>query len=162
MIVAYLLIMCAAFFLIATSLIRLVGEYMFMQKIRAEKLIADGAARRMATAWNYTDADALFAATVQVAKDNDSRVLVLDLSGVVQADSASEYNGQYLAFAFQEVASVLKGESTTWGLYGLDNSSFLGRLGFFTGNTKDNLVGLYASPIMERDQLSGVLVLLTY
>jgi signal transduction histidine kinase len=148
-----------AFFWIATSLIRLVGEYLFMEKIREGQRIAEDAAEQLTEAWALSDADALYSSAVRIAAENDGRVLVMDLNGVVQTDSASEYTGQYLVF--QEVASVLNGKGGTYGLYGLQDTPLLGRFRFFSGVSKESVVGLYTAPILTQDDLSGVLVLLT-
>lgn len=105
--IAYLLIVCAAFYVVAASLIRLVGEYLFTQKVREEQRITQELADDMAPTLLELDAEKLFLDAVKAGEENAGRILILDNFGVVQADSYSEYNG--MQFRRSEVASVLGG-----------------------------------------------------
>ena len=118
---AYLLIICVAFYIVTASLIRLVGEYLFSQKISDEQRIAVELAEEMARPLAMHDADALYAGVRQASEQTSSRVLVLDLYGVVQADTYSEYNGEQ--FLRSEVADVLGGSSGSYGFYSTGSST---------------------------------------
>ena len=66
-VVAYLLIICVAFTLVATSLIQLVGEYLFSQKVREEQRVTEDLAGSMAQPLSSRDAQALYAQAASVA-----------------------------------------------------------------------------------------------
>ncbi len=151
---AYLLIICVAFYVVTASLIRLVGEYLFSQKISEEQRIASELAVEMAQPLYARDAEELYRRVAQASDDTSSRVLVLDLYGVVQADTYSEYNGSQLLRS--EVAAVMLGSSESYGFYSSNDSS-----GVLAPYMTDDVVGLYASPIFAGGSRIGVLVFVT-
>lgn len=149
---AYLLIICVAFYVVTASLIRLVGEYLFAQKISGEQRIAGELADAMAEPLAAFDADALYAEVLDASQRTGGRVLVLDLFGVVQADTYSELNGTQLSRA--EVARVLAGESGGYGYY-------VAGEGIPSPALDGEMIGLYAMPISGAHGMVGVLVFIT-
>ncbi|HIS00902.1 MAG TPA: HAMP domain-containing protein [Candidatus Excrementavichristensenella intestinipullorum] len=148
-----------AFTLVATSLIQLVGEYLFSQKVREEQRVTEDLAGSMAQPLSSRDAQALYAQAASVAGQSGGRVMVLDQDGVVQADSLSLANGQRLAI--QEVYYVLTGGGSTYGFYDLrrSGSSFLRTLG--SGPQANGLLGVYTAPMRQGGQLQGVVLYLS-
>lgn len=151
MILAYLLLICAAFALVDFSLIQLIGEYLFTQKVHEEERIAGSAAARTAYTFNYTDADSLCSLLDDLSDETGARILVTDEWGVVQADSESRMNGRVLAC--EEVASVLAGADSAYGYYNLQSSSWIA-----LSITRGQAIGVHAAPIMESNSVTGVLV----
>ncbi len=150
---AYLLIVCVSFYIVSATLIRLVGEYLFNQKANDELYAAGALADMAEVPLSARDGDMLYAMASSNA-DDYSRVLVLDLYGVVQADSQSEMNG--VRMSRREVATVLNEGKADYGYY------FIGDQGpaLLTGTLTGNMISLYAAPI-GRGELRGVLVYLT-
>ncbi len=150
-----------AFSLVATSLIQLVGEYLFSQKVREEQRVTEDLAGSMAQPLSSRDAQALYAQAASVAGQSGGRVMVLDQDGVVQADSLSMANGQRLAL--QEVNYVLTGGGSTYGFYDLhrSDSSLLHTLGFGFGPQANALLGVYTAPMRQGGQLQGVVLYLS-
>lgn len=153
--IAYLLIVCAAFYVVAASLIRLVGEYLFTQKVREEQRITQELADDMAPAFLNLDAEKLFLDAVKAGEENAGRILILDNFGVVQADSYSEYNG--MQFRRSEVASVLGGAQSDYNYYQVGGDAGSSLLG---GGTLSHqmMMGVYTAAIMSGNQRVGVLV----
>lgn len=155
---AYLLIICVAFFIVSASLIRMVGEHLFTQKVREEQRLTDDLAVGMAAPLAARDAVALHRQAAASGQPGD-RVLVLDLYGVVQADARSQLNGRRLML--QEVSDVLSGRGSTYGFYNARTSSADVWSSLTGARDGSALTGIYAAPILNDAQLSGVLVYMT-
>ena len=152
---AYLLIICVAFYVVTASLIRLVGEYLFSQKVSDEQRIAGELALSLSEPFMEHDAQRLYQELLAASEATGGRIMALDMYGVVQADTYSEYNGTQLTRS--EVASVLSGGDGSYGFYGSSESgsSFL-----MPGLTGD-MIGLYAAPMDSPQGRIGVLVFVT-
>ncbi len=150
---AYLLIMCVAFYLVSATLIRLVGEYLFSQKADDELAAARAMAAAAESPLAGRDAEALWS----LARDGagqTGRVLVTDLYGTVQADSLSLLNGARLSR--RETAAALNGQGETYGCYfvGEGGSSVSARA------EADSMVCVYAVPV-GGETPAGALVYIT-
>ena len=152
---AYLLIICVAFYVVTASLIRLVGEYLFSQKVSDEQRIAGELAVALSEPFAEADAERLYSDVLAASESTGGRIMVLDMHGVVQADTYSEYNGMQLMRS--EAAAVLSGGGETYGFYG---SSGVGSSFILPGLTGD-MIGLYAAPIYDQQEMRGVLVFIT-
>lgn len=150
---AYLLIICVAFLVVAASLIRMVGEYLFSQKVREEQRVTDNLAQQLSGYLAEDDAEGLYRA-VAAASQGLTRVMVVDLLGVVQADGYSEYNGRRLELG--EVAATLSGQGAAYGYYRADEKS-AGWLGRATGAARQ-MVGVYTAPIISGNTPVGAVV----
>ena len=151
---AYLLIICVAFYVVTASLIRLVGEYLFSQKVSDEQRIAGELAAAVSEPLNAKDAERLYSDVLSLSGSTGGRVMVLDLYGVVQADTYSEYNGTRLMRS--EVARVLSGAEGAYGFYGAQAEN-----GFYMPGITSDMIGLYAAPIYGPGGMNGVLVFVT-
>jgi methyl-accepting chemotaxis protein len=152
-VLAYLLIIVVAFLVVAASLIRLVGEYLFSQKVREEQRVTDNLSLQLSGFLAEDDAGGLYKA-VTAASQNAARVMVVDPLGVVQADGYSEYNGRRLALG--EVAATLTGQGAAYGYYRANEKSagWLGRAAGPAGQ----MVGVYTAPILSNNVLIGAVV----
>ena len=151
---AYLLIICVAFYVVTASLIRLVGEYLFSHKVSDEQHIASELALTLSVPFVGRDAEGLYEGVMTASEQTGGRVLVLDMSGVVQADTYSEYNGMQLRRS--EVASVLEGGAEAYGFYASAEGG-----GFLVPGLAGEMIGLYAAPIYSDGTMAGVLVFVT-
>ncbi len=118
--VAYLLIIGVAFSVVGVSLLQLVGEYLFTQRVRDDQRVADSLAEQMREPMAAMDVDAMYLSALEICADGLSRVLVLDRYGVVQVDTLSILNGTRLQSA--EAADVLAGAESSYGFYNGDDS----------------------------------------
>lgn len=158
---AYLLIICVAFYVVSTSLIRLVGEYLFSQKVREEQRVTEDLAARMAGYLAGDDAEGMYRVAQEAAQSAqaETRVLVVDQLGVVQADAQSEYNGNRLNL--REVALVLAGENSAYGYYGLSGDAGRWSEDVYALGGNRLVAGVYAASIRVDGELTGALVYFT-
>ena len=92
--IAYLLIISIAFSVVAATLIQLVGDYMFNQRVRDDQRVAENLSSIMGEALFSLDVNAMLASAADASSEGLSRVLVLDRYGVVQVDAYSQLNGR--------------------------------------------------------------------
>ena len=86
--IAYLLIISIAFSVVAATLIQLVGDYMFNQRVRDDQRVAENLSSIMGEALFSLDVSAMLASAADASSEGLSRVLVLDRYGVVQVEPA--------------------------------------------------------------------------
>ena len=155
---AYLLIILIAFTAVAVSLIQLVGEHLFTQRIRDDQRIAEVLAEQIGESLVSLDMDQLNSIACGTADENAGRVLVVDPYGVVQLDTQSLLSGT--RFENREVYNVLSGVSTNdYGFYdvGASGNFWLASALSFYENVSD-MSGLYAHEIAVGGQRVGVAV----
>ncbi len=154
---SYLLIIVVAFSAVAVSLIQLVGEYFFTQRIRDDQRIAEALAEQIGESLVSLDIDTLYALARGTADENAGRVLVVDAYGVVQADTQSLLSGT--RFHNQEVESVLSGAERDYGFYDSETSgNFWLRSALSFYENVNSMNGLYAHAIRIGDRQVGALV----
>ncbi len=146
--------------MVAFSLLQLVGEYLFTQKVREELRTTENLAYQMVEPLRERDADALFEGVLSASQDNEAQVLVLDAYGVVQADALSQKNGHRVFNA--EVVNVLNGTVESDYRYyeregGVVSKSSASSV-FGWNLYGEARVGVYAAAIKHQSQTIGVLV----
>ncbi len=149
--IAYLLIIAVAFSVVAVSLIRLVGDYLFRQQEKDDQRVAQNIASALAADFYARNAAALYKNAMEYIVPGESRVLVLDTYGVVQMDTESTLNGT--RFQNAEVISVLNGSETASNIYMAGKSAFSG----LQTLDKDLMTGIYVAAL-ENDGLRGAIV----
>ena len=155
--IAYLLIISIAFSVVAATLIQLVGDYMFNQRVRDDQRVAENLSSIMSEALSSLDANAMLLSALDASSEGLSRVLVLDRYGVVQVDAYSELNGR--RFENAEAITVLNGGGADYGFYDTDDTGAIARPAALTSLTGVRaMTGLYAAPIYNDGDLIGVLV----
>ncbi len=154
---AYLLITVVAFTAVAVSLVQLVGENLFTQRVRDDQRIAESLSDQLGEALVSLDVETLMSLCTNTAAENEGRVLIVDNSGVVQLDTSSVMNGRL--FLSSEVGNVLNGAVSDYGFYdtGTDGSFWLKSALSFYENVS-SMSGLYARAISYNGERVGVLV----
>ena len=148
------MITCAAFFLVAVSLISMVGEYLLTQKVREEQRMAQALSVRAETPLSLLSADALYELAQSGSVQYGGRVIIADEYGACVADSLSEYNGRRLPLT--EVAAVLNGTEFAHGFYGRRGSNWFTQTTNFAGDGA--MFALYASRVGSLERPLGVLL----
>ena len=143
--IAYLLIIVVAFVVVAVSLIRLVGDYMFRQQEKDDRMVAQNIASALADDFNARDAAGLYSNALEYAAPGESRVLMLDKDGIIQMDTDSLLNGT--KFSGTEAEGVLSGEEIAGNTY---ESRPEMAIGSFTG--------IHAAPVYKDGEISGAVV----
>ena len=146
-ILAYLLILTVAFLVIGISLFRLVGDYLFTQRILDDQRIVESLSEQMADPLEHLDASAMYTAAKEFSGEN-ARILVTDRFGVVQLDTADRLNGA--RFENEEVAAVLTGTPSSYGLYDSEGrNSFWNRTALVAFSNVQSMTGVFVSAIVN-------------
>ena len=156
-VIAYLLIIAVAFSVVGVSLIQLVGEYMFNQRIKEDQRIADSLAERVCAPFAALNAYEMIVCARETCQEPESRVLILDSLGVVQVDTDSALSGVRLNLA--ESAKVLSGSASGYGIYdagATDGQRVTATVNVFTAGS--DMKGVFASAIHDGDRLLGVAI----
>ena len=158
--IAFLLVIGASFYLVAASTIRMVGDSLFEDTVRAQmthvgQLAATLGEREM-------PADAFYQQLLEAARQSGGRLLVVDTDGKVTFDTFDERCGTRLALS--EVYTVLGGEKDAdYGFHQQDGegqrqaASVLDRL---SGRDVSRVwVGCFCAALWRDNQRTGALVL---
>ena len=141
--IAYLLILAIAFTVIGVSLLQLVGEYLFNQRVKEDQRIAENLSVQMGRLLQARDADRMYTFAAETCSEGNSRVLILDQYGVVQVDTSSLLNGR--RFENAEAAKVLNGSLSSYGFYDEDSrGSYWLRAALNAFSDVDALTGVFA------------------
>ena len=143
--------------MVGVSLIQLVGEYMFNQRIKEDQRIADSLAERVCVPFAALNAYEMIACARETCQEPASRVLILDSLGVVQVDTDSALSGVRLNLA--ESAKVLSGSASSYGIYdagATDGQRVTATVNVFTAGS--DMKGVFASAIHDGDRLLGVAI----
>ena len=171
---AFLLIVGVSYYLVATSLIGLVGDSLFSDRMRQDHAAADKLAAELGPLYAERDMEKAQQLLEAAGGELGGRLMLLDQSGKVQLDTFCELNGSRLELP--EVVSVLSmGSASDYGVHRLDDNggenSWLQWLRPYDPNaewvayctsalTADGVVQgvlLYSSPVQEMmDRLSSL------
>lgn len=142
-----------AFALVTASVIQLVGEYLFNQRVREEERVTEEISMHISPLLGSLNTDELYAYLLSAGEEYDARILVLNAYGVIQADSKSILNGRTLPL--QEVKDVLLGAMSAYGYYqALPNDVSFMEKSMHAGT----MTGIFTRTILMDDAPIGVLV----
>ena len=172
---AFLLIVGVSYYLVATSLIGLVGDSLFSDRMRQDHAAADKLAAELGPLYAERDMEKAQQLLESAGGELGGRLMLLDQSGKVQLDTFCELNGSRLELP--EVVSVLSmGSASDYGVHRLDDNGGENRLAAMaaclttptrewvayctSALTADGVVQgvlLYSSPVQEMmDRLSSL------
>lgn len=157
-----MVLVVVAFFIIANSLSALVSDFLFSEKIRAEKSTVEMLATRLTEPMYRADGNELYTALVEAGRQLGGWLLALDMDGKVQASTLTQYYGKRLD-ELPEVTSVLReGKGSDYGFHlipgngGRESVSWVDRL---LGRETDKIwVGYFAAAMEFDGQRIGVLL----
>ncbi|MGN0775178.1 MAG: sensor histidine kinase [Candidatus Ventricola sp.] len=153
-----------SFYLVTTSTIRLVGDSLFEDAVKAGMTNVSELSAALGERIGQESADAFYERLLQAARSGGGRLLVVDMDGKVQADTFDERCGTRLALA--EVHTLLRGEKESdYGFHLIEDGqaqqapSVLDPL---TGrDVSKTWVGCFASALVSGGERVGVLVMIT-
>ena len=109
--IAFLLVIGASFYLVAATTIRLVSDSLFDDTVRRQLTSVSQLAVMLGEQMDAETADTFYPQLLQAARSSGGRLLVVDRDGKVQFDTFDERCGTRLALS--EVYTVLRGEADT-------------------------------------------------
>jgi len=147
-----------SYFAVAASLIGLVGDYLFDDRRTQDQAATEKLAVLLAPLFIDADAEALQDLLEEASGEMGGRLMVLDESGKVQADSFSELNGTRVALP--EVASVLLGErDTDYGVHDFDSQDSPSIFSYFSARTQgESWVAYCSAALTDKGKTIGVLL----
>ncbi len=120
-----------SYYAVATSLIALVGDYLFSDRMGQDRAKTDQFAVEIEPLYRSGQMSALQTRLESASGELGGRLMVLDAAGKVQADSYSELNGSRLELP--EVASILlNAKAVDYGVHKLPSSKQNGVSAFFS------------------------------
>ncbi|MBN1778110.1 MAG: HAMP domain-containing protein [Clostridiales bacterium] len=140
-------------------MIGLVGDYLFDDRRTQDQAAAEKLAVVVAPLFLNADIEALQQLLELTSGEMGGRLMVLDQSGKVQADSFSELNGKRLEIP--EVATVLLNEKTVdYGVHGFDPDRKLSIFSYFGSleGLEDDWVAYCSAAIVGGGKTVGVLL----
>ncbi len=114
MVAVYFCVTFLAMLTIGVIISNIMESFLVSQRVEAQSGETRRVALEIAPWFNERNADKLYGHILEQASELDGRILILDNYAVVQADSASAYNG--MSLPYHEVREVLHGTSD--GAYG--------------------------------------------
>ena len=152
--------MGVSYYVVATSLIGLVGDYLFDDRMRQDRASTKKLAAEISPLYLAARTSELQQVLEAASKDLGGRMLVLDRSGKVQADSMRELNGSRMEVA--EVASILSyGENDAYGVHTLkaEEEEPLDVLHFLQPfDRRAEWVAYCSAALMQNNHIIGVLL----
>lgn len=116
------MIVGVSYYAVATSLIALVGDYLFNDRMQQDRAKTDQLAVEIEPLYRARQMPSLQARLESASGELGGRLMVLDAAGKVQADSYSELNGSRLELP--EVISILaNGQGADYGVHKLEGAS---------------------------------------
>ena len=155
---AFLLVVGVSYYAVATSLISLVGDYLFADRRARDQASAEKLAVEVAEPWINARMDTLQALLENASGELGGRVMLLDTNGKVQADSYSELNGTRMELP--EVAAILvDGKTVDYGVHQLGSAKELDLLSFLTPFDQSTVwVGYCTAAITFQQKTVGILL----
>ncbi|MCL1965168.1 MAG: HAMP domain-containing histidine kinase [Firmicutes bacterium] len=151
--IAFLFILGVSFYVVATSLIGLVSDYMSKTRINAERATVERLARQFAPLFSRGDAAKLYIEALKASQELEGRLLVVDMDGKVQIDTFSQLNGQRIAHP--EVVAVLGGGGFDYGFHLVTRTREIGSRAFFDFLRSDQTDQMWAGYFASTLELDG-------
>ena len=153
-----------SFYLVTTSTIRLVGDSLFEDAVRAGMTSVAELSATLGERIGKESADAFYERLLQAARSGGGRLLVVDMDGKVQADTFDERCGTRLALS--EVYTLLRGEKESdYGFHQIEDGTTQQApsvLDPLTGRDVNRTwVGCFASALVSDGNRVGALVMIT-
>ena len=108
----------------ANSLSSMVGDYLFEQRIRSDRVNLEKLAAQISPLMAKSDAQSLHEQLLASGGELGGRILLLDENGKVQIDSYGEMHG--IRLQYSEITNILvKGQSADYGVHELESGEAL-------------------------------------
>lgn len=155
---AFLLVVGVSYYAVATSLIGLVGDYLFTDRRAQDQTGAEKLAVEVASLYADARMEQLQSLLIKAGGELGGRLMVLDGNGKVQADSYSQLNGTRVELP--EVASILlDGKTVDYGVHQLGGRRSLSVLSLLTPlDTGAEWAGYCTVALTEQGKTIGVLL----
>ncbi len=157
---AFFLIIGLSFLMMAGTLMNMLGEYLFSQRIQADRAGLEKWAVQAAGHLMFSDAPGLDDTVRRAGAELGGRILLMDADGKVQADSFQTAMGRRLQYP--EVASILvSGELADYGVHSLKTGESAATDNMLRFGAADEWVSYSTAGIVSSSHVIGVLMLVS-
>lgn len=157
---AFFFIIGLSFLVMASTLINMLGDYLFDIRIQGDRAGLEKWAVQAAGHLSDANAQGIDEVVRKAGAELGGRVLMLDKFGKVQADSFQEAMGRRLHYP--EVASILaSGLTSDYGVHSLTPGSTAKSISLLGFGSRDEWVGYSTAGIVQSSHVIGVLLLVS-
>ncbi|NLX82500.1 MAG: cell wall metabolism sensor histidine kinase WalK [Clostridiales bacterium] len=157
---AFFFIIGLSFLLMASTLINMLGDYLFDVRIQGDRAGLEKWAVQAVDDLSRGSASGIDAVVRKAGAELGGRVLLLDKDGKVQSDSYQTAMGQRLHYP--EVTSILiSGQTADYGVHSLTSGEAVSRLNLLSFASRDEWASYSSAGIVESSHVIGVLLLIS-
>lgn len=157
---AFFFIIGLSFLLMASTLINMLGDYLFDVRIQGDRAGLEKWAVQAADDVSSGSAIGIDEVVRKAGAELGGRVLLLDKDGKVQSDSFQTAMGQRLHYP--EVTSILlSGQTADYGVHSLTSGEAVSRLNLLSFAAQDEWASYSTASIVESSHVIGVLLLIS-
>lgn len=157
---AFFFIIGLSFLVMASTLINMLGDYLFDVRIQGDRAGLEKWAVQAADELSNKNAKGIDEVIRKAGSELGGRVLLLDKDGKVQYDSFHQAMGQRLHYP--EVTSILvSGQSTDYGIHSLVSGEAVSRFNLLGFAQADEWASYSTAGIIQSSHVIGVLLLVS-
>ncbi len=157
---AFFFIIGLSFLLMASTLINMLGDYLFDVRIQGDRAGLEKWAVQAADELSLKNASGIDEIVRQAGAELGGRVLLLDKDGKVQYDSFQEAMGRRLHYP--EVINILvSGQTSDYGVHSLSSGETVNRLNLLGFTPRDEWVSYSTASVVQSSHVIGVILLVS-
>ncbi len=157
---AFFLIIGLSFLVMAGTLTNLLGNYLFEQRIRADRAGLEKLAVQVAPLLSRGEMTALSERLNRAGSDLSGRLLLLDADGKVQLDSYREAHGQRIEYP-EVVSILLLGQTADYGVHSLKTGEEVAMDNPLSFGRGEEWVSYSTASVIQSSKVIGVLLLVS-
>lgn len=157
---AFFFIIGLSFLLMASTLISMLGDYLFDVRIQGDRAGLEKWAVQAADALSAGNATGMDAVVRKAGAELGGRVLLLDQDGKVQSDSFQTAMGRRLHYP-EVVSILLSGQTADYGVHSLSSGEAITRLNLLGFTANDEWASYSTAGIIQSSHVIGVMLLVS-
>ena len=157
---AFFFIIGLSFLLMASTLINMLGDYLFDVRIQGDRAGLEKWAVQAADELSRGNAAGIDAVVRKAGAELGGRVLLLDKDGKVQSDSFQTAMGRRLHYP-EVVSILLSGQTADYGIHSLNSGEAIARLNLLGFSSNDEWASYSTAGIIQSSHVIGVMLLVS-
>lgn len=157
---AFFFIIGLSFLVMASTLINMLGDYLFDIRIQGDRVGLEKWAVQAADQLSEANASGIDDIVRKAGAELGGRMLLLDKDGKVQADSFQTAMGQRLHYP-EVVSILLSGQTTDYGVHSLSTGDAVSQLNLLSIASQDEWASYSTAGIIQSSHVIGVLLLVS-
>ena len=157
---AFFFIIGLSFLVMASTLINMLGDYLFDVRIQGDRIGLEKWAVQAADQLSAANASGIDEIVRKAGAELGGRVLLLDKDGKVQSDSFHAALGRRLHYP-EVVSILLSGQITDYGVHSLSSGDAVSQLNLLSIASQDEWASYSTAGIIQSSHVIGVLLLVS-